>query len=138
MTIVRSLSLSARVTLDLHSLNNEGTEGNQQQVMTQLGGTGYYFLWSVERVCVLLDLNTLAKRNWYDWGAEILLSNQRAEGYWDDSRYSGSYPGHNPVTDTCFALLFLKRANLAPDLSDNLRLYIPVVDPDRRGGSGGN
>ncbi|HEU4686187.1 MAG TPA: DevR family CRISPR-associated autoregulator [Nitrospira sp.] len=28
---VHSLSLCARVTLDLHSLNNEGTEGNQQQ-----------------------------------------------------------------------------------------------------------
>jgi CRISPR-associated protein Cst2 len=31
MTLVHSLSLCARVTLDLHSLNNEGTEGNQQQ-----------------------------------------------------------------------------------------------------------
>jgi CRISPR-associated protein Cst2 len=31
MTVVNSLSLAARVTLDLHSLNNEGTEGNQQQ-----------------------------------------------------------------------------------------------------------
>lgn len=28
---VSSLSLCARITLDLHSLNNEGTEGNQQQ-----------------------------------------------------------------------------------------------------------
>lgn len=31
MPIVQSLSLCTRVTLDLHSLNNEGTEGNQQQ-----------------------------------------------------------------------------------------------------------
>lgn len=31
MTVVNSLSLAARVTLDMHSLNNEGTEGNQQQ-----------------------------------------------------------------------------------------------------------
>src|ERR1700694_2870766 len=28
---VSSLSLCARLTLDMHSLNNEGTEGNQQQ-----------------------------------------------------------------------------------------------------------
>jgi len=28
---INSLSLCARITLDLHSLNNEGTEGNQQQ-----------------------------------------------------------------------------------------------------------
>lgn len=31
MSALQSLSLCARVTLDLHSLNNEGTEGNQQQ-----------------------------------------------------------------------------------------------------------
>lgn len=31
MAIVHSLSLCARIILDLHSLNNEGTEGNQQQ-----------------------------------------------------------------------------------------------------------
>jgi CRISPR-associated protein Cst2 len=29
--MIASLSISARITLDLHSLNNEGTEGNQQQ-----------------------------------------------------------------------------------------------------------
>jgi CRISPR-associated protein Cst2 len=31
MATVHALSLCARITLDLHSLNNEGTEGNQQQ-----------------------------------------------------------------------------------------------------------
>src|SRR5581483_11266659 len=31
MPVVHSLSLCARVTMDMHSLNNEGTEGNQQQ-----------------------------------------------------------------------------------------------------------
>ncbi|HZT07107.1 MAG TPA: DevR family CRISPR-associated autoregulator [Chloroflexota bacterium] len=31
MVVVSSLALSARVTLNLHNLNNEGTEGNQQQ-----------------------------------------------------------------------------------------------------------
>src|SRR5438128_413982 len=30
MSTIASLSLCARVTLDMHSLNNEGTEGNQQ------------------------------------------------------------------------------------------------------------
>lgn len=34
MPAVHSLALSARITLDLHSLNNEGTEGNQQQPRT--------------------------------------------------------------------------------------------------------
>ncbi len=31
MAVTHSLSLCARVTMDMHSLNNEGTEGNQQQ-----------------------------------------------------------------------------------------------------------
>ncbi len=31
MATIASVSLCARVTIDLHSLNNEGTEGNQQQ-----------------------------------------------------------------------------------------------------------
>lgn len=31
MATIQSLSLCARITLDMHSLNNEGTEGNQQQ-----------------------------------------------------------------------------------------------------------
>ncbi len=31
MPVITSLSLCARVTLDMHSLNNEGAEGNQQQ-----------------------------------------------------------------------------------------------------------
>jgi len=31
MTVINSMSISARITLNLHSLNNEGTEGNQQQ-----------------------------------------------------------------------------------------------------------
>jgi len=31
MPVVTSLSVNARVTLNMHSLNNEGTEGNQQQ-----------------------------------------------------------------------------------------------------------
>ncbi|MBE0481604.1 MAG: DevR family CRISPR-associated autoregulator, partial [Dehalococcoidia bacterium] len=31
MSVVNSLSLCARITMDLHNLNSEGTEGNQQQ-----------------------------------------------------------------------------------------------------------
>src|SRR5271155_5325099 len=31
VTEINSLSISAQVTIDLHNLNSEGTEGNQQQ-----------------------------------------------------------------------------------------------------------
>jgi hypothetical protein len=82
---------------------------------------GLYFLWGMERVAALYDLQKLGKKDWYLWGAEILLCHQRGDGSWD---LDGGYPGQTPIVNTCFALLFLKRANLTPDLSQRL-----VVDP---------
>ena len=92
-----------------------------------------YFLWALERVAVLYDLKAVGGKDWYRWGAEVLLANQRPDGSWAEM----NNPQTDPSIDTCFALLYLKRANLVPDLTENLRLYIPVVDPDRRSGPGG-
>jgi hypothetical protein len=75
-----------------------------------------YFLWSVERVGVLYDLPTIGNKEWYRWGAEILVANQTRNGNWEN----GGYHGANPTIDTCLALLFLKRANLAKDLTKAL------------------
>ncbi|HZY87266.1 MAG TPA: hypothetical protein VFE78_20695, partial [Gemmataceae bacterium] len=75
-----------------------------------------YFLWSVERVAVLYDLQTIGGKDWYRWGAEILVANQGPHGNWAD----GGYHGASPVLDTSLALLFLKRANLAADLTRKL------------------
>jgi hypothetical protein len=76
-----------------------------------------YFLWAVERVAVIYGLTTIAGKDWYRWGAEALVANQQPDGYWEKS----GYPGSTPVLDTCFALFFLKRANLAADLTAQLR-----------------
>lgn len=75
-----------------------------------------YFLWSVERVAVLYDLATIGPKDWYRWGAEMLVANQKPDGNWDN----GGYPSANPVIDTCLALLFLKRTNLVADLTTKL------------------
>ncbi len=72
-----------------------------------------YFLWSVERVAVLYDLKTFGDLDWYAWGSEIVLDNQKADGGWRER-----IPG---IPDTCFALLFLARANLVKDLTDRLQ-----------------
>ena len=80
---------------------------------------GFYFLWAMERIAVLYDVRKLGKKDWYQWGAEILLCHQRGNGSWDSD---GGYPGQTPVLNTCFALLFLRRANLTPDLSKQLVL----------------
>jgi hypothetical protein len=78
------------------------------------GGRHYYFLWSLERVAVAYDLKTICGKDWYGWGAEILLANQRKDGSWQGDFADGG-------ADTCFALLFLRRANLARDLTATLQ-----------------
>jgi hypothetical protein len=82
------------------------------------GAKGYYFLWSLERVCVALDLEKISGKDWYTWGAEILVVNQRADGMWLGDYAQG---GGEDTADTCFALLFLRRANLARDLTARLK-----------------
>lgn len=74
-----------------------------------------YFLWSVERVGVIYSLPSFdrGKTDWYGWGVPLILGQQRADGSWHDR-----FPG---VPDTCFALLFLRRANVAQDLTDRLQ-----------------
>lgn len=78
-----------------------------------------YFLWSLERVGVLYNLEKIENKDWYAWGRKLILPKQQPEGCWKDC---GCWYASNPVIDTSFALLFLKQANLAPDLSDKLRL----------------
>jgi hypothetical protein len=77
-----------------------------------------YFLWSLERVGVLFGLPKIADKDWYAWGAKALLARQARDGSWAGSSYYGS----NPIVDTSFALLFLKQANLAKDLTAKLQL----------------
>jgi hypothetical protein len=80
-----------------------------------------YFLWSLERVAVLFNLETIGGQNWHAWGTGILLRAQRDDGAWE--------AGHGPFVDTCFALLFLKRVNVASDLTDVLEGLGGVRDP---------
>jgi hypothetical protein len=95
-------------------------------------GRGYYFLWSLERAAVAYNLETIGNKDWYGWGCEIILNNQAHNGSWQGEYGAGG-------VDTAFALLFLRRANLAKDLSATLKGVIK--DPNRfelgAGGVGG-
>jgi hypothetical protein len=79
-----------------------------------------YFLWTVERCGVLFNRRQIGDKDWYPWGVELLLDHQQTDGSWNN----GGYPGSIPVADTCFALLFLKRANLAKELTKKLEFFI--------------
>jgi hypothetical protein len=75
-------------------------------------GGDLYLLWSIERVAVVYGLRTVGGRDWYPWGSRHILDAQRNDGSWREW-----YPG---IPDTCFALLFLKRAHVARDLTARL------------------
>jgi len=74
---------------------------------------GLYYMWAMERIAVIYEVAKLDKKDWHLWGAEILLCHQKADGSWED----GGYHGEKPILNTALALLFLRRANLTPDLS---------------------
>jgi hypothetical protein len=50
----------------------------------------------------------------------LLLDSQADDGSW----LTGGYHGATRLTDTCLALLFLKRANLASDLAKKIEFMI--------------
>jgi hypothetical protein len=80
--------------------------------------TELYFLWSLERVAVLYNVDKMGDKDWYAWGTRALLRGKLADGSWPEQRLAG----HSPAVSTSFALLFLKRANLARDLTPKLQL----------------
>ena len=57
-----------------------------------------YNLYSLERAMMLAGFAKLGSSDWYAEGALWILRAQKEDGSWID------------VADTCFALLFLKRA----------------------------
>ena len=90
--------------------------------MMGVGDRTYYTLWSLERVAVVYDLTTIGDKDWYAWGSDLLVERQQRDGSWKGAYGSGGI-------DTDFALLFLRRANVARDLTTVLKGK--VTDPDR-------
>jgi hypothetical protein len=88
--------------------------GDRKEAIPKVSGRTFYFLWSLERVCVGLDMKLLGNKDWYAWGSEILVANQGGDGSW-----RGEFAAQE--ADTCFALLFLKKANLIRDLTASVR-----------------
>jgi hypothetical protein len=94
----------------------------QQQVSQKVDSLGeLYFMWSLERACVIYGLRTIGGTDWYAWGAEILLARQEGNGSWR--------AGQTNAVDTCFALLFLQRVNVAGDLTKVLQGLGGARDP---------
>jgi hypothetical protein len=86
-----------------------------------------YYLWSLERVAMLYDLQLIGGKDWYRWGAESLVGNQTPGGWWTGMSPLTEWAGrrnydYRASLSTAFALLFLKRAHPMKDLTPKLAL----------------
>lgn len=70
----------------------------------------YYYLYGLERAGILTRARYFGEFDWYEEGAEFFLHEQEDDGGW---------PG--APEDTCFAILFLKRATS--------HMRVPAVTP---------
>jgi hypothetical protein len=82
-----------------------------------------YYLWSLERVGMLYRQKHFGKTEWFTYGAKLILEKQQKDGRWQVH--------YDAPIDTAFALLFLNRADLVEDLTNNLQVYldIPLATP---------
>ncbi len=69
----------------------------------------FYYLYGLERVGTISGLGDFGAHRWYKEGAEYLIKTQAADGSWK-SQSPIQQQLTDQVTDTCFAILFLKRA----------------------------
>lgn len=135
MAVGRGLKLPAASATqvkaaDLHVL--KGLAALNQDLGVAAGGKedpytfrGAYYLWSVERVAMLYDLPTIGDKDWYRWGAGIIVTSQKPGGEWPKVFVNGKDsvpPGgvERPVIVTSFALLFLKRSHPMKELTPML------------------
>jgi hypothetical protein len=86
-----------------------------------------YFLWTLERLAVVYSKEEICGKNWYDWAYPIVMAVQNPDGSWEE-RHRQSF---GPLIDTPLALLFLKRSNIAKDLTDKLRELSRIVQTER-------
>ena len=88
----------------------------------------YYWLYGLERVGAKTGVAFVGQHDWYREGAEHLLAAEEAGGGWAEAAAAGKPADstESAITQTCFALLFLKRATAPP--------WIPVAPPALTGG----
>lgn len=86
-------------------INNFTVQGNPKVPGDLSRRMLYYYLYALERLGVFLEAEKFGTHEWYPPGVEYLLAIQKENGRWLDE---GTLKW--PEADTCFAILFLKRA----------------------------
>jgi hypothetical protein len=81
----------------------------------------YYYLYGLERAGILTLCTRFGEHDWYNKGAKYILEQQKKEGYWEGYKTPARQPQPGQAAppprppnhvDTCFALLFLKKATV--------------------------
>jgi len=75
----------------------------------------YYYLYGLERVGRILDLEFIGAHEWYPEGARYLVGAQKPDGSWP-----GGKKEQDPRLGTSFALLFLTRATESLELDEEV------------------
>jgi hypothetical protein len=78
------------------------------------GGWHYYYLYGLERVGAFTALRFIGKHDWYRLGARYLIGQQMADGKWPAPAKTDHARYEEELMQTCFALLFLRRATVPP------------------------
>ncbi len=94
----------------------EWGEGNAKYML-------YYYLYAMERACILFGADSLGGHRWYAEGASAILQSQQADGSWNAGAGEA-----NSTWETCFAILFLKRATRPLDVVSEDRAH-PLKQP---------
>jgi hypothetical protein len=75
-----------------------------------------YYLYALERAAILFGTAEIGRQDWFGRIAQVLLQKQRPDGAWSLK------DGGGDLLDTCFAVLFLRKATRAlPDVATPAR-----------------
>jgi hypothetical protein len=76
--------------------------------------TNYYYLYALERAGMLFGTEKIGDHDWYWEGAAVIVKDQNPDGSWGHREKK-----EENTWDTCFAILFLKKATRAIASVDN-------------------
>ncbi len=86
----------------------------------------YYYIYGLERVGTLLNVERYGEHPWYLEGAQWLIKHQEPEGTWATrGAASSGWREIQEEIDTCFSILFLERASRPTVRTGDNRVQTP-------------
>ena len=127
--LLEKLDSSLRKRLDRGILDGLAWLSDVFTVESNVDGGGvpqmwhYYYLYGLERTGAKTGVRYIGTNDWYQEGARHLLAAQTEKGGWKeaDGQARPADATESAITQTCFALLFLKRTTRPP--------LIPMTPP---------